>query len=231
MPVEVVAGGLFAFCCLSILFLLTMYGEPGLYLYIGVAVVAANIKVLKVVKFPLFPEPIALGTVLFSSTYLATDILCEYYGPQSARRGVMLGFCAAVLMTVFMMFTLGFNPNGGFGEMHGHLLAIFSPSLALLFSGMISYLCSQYYDVWCYQAIRKLTQGKFLWLRNNGAMLMSSLIDSTIFSTLAWIVFAKDPLPWKTVALSYILGTYLLRITVTILQTPIIYWAKYYVKK
>ena len=102
---------LFLFFCLSsILIFLKLFGEIGLYIYTIVAVIAGNIQVLKVVKFSFFLEPVALGTILFSSIFLCTDILAEYYGSKSARKNVIFGFSAFLLMTLIMLFTLGFKP-------------------------------------------------------------------------------------------------------------------------
>ena len=66
----------------------SLFGEIGLYIYSAIAIIVANIQVLKLVKFSFFSEPIALGTVLFASTFLCTDILAEYYGAKKARINV-----------------------------------------------------------------------------------------------------------------------------------------------
>ena len=66
-----------------------------------------------------------------------------------------------------------------------------------------------------------------MWLRNNASTAISALIDNTIFSVLAWIVFAADPLPWSTVIFTFILGTYWLRLIVAAMDTPIIYLSRY----
>ena len=66
-------------CLLTILLLLKLFGEVGIFIYTVIAIISANIQVLKIVEFPFFSNPIALGTILFSSTFLATDILTEYY--------------------------------------------------------------------------------------------------------------------------------------------------------
>ena len=94
----------------SLLILLKFFGEVGLYVFTTVAVIVANIQVLKIVKFPFFTEPVALGTILFESTFLCTDILAEYYGTKSARKNILLGFSGFLLMTILMLFTLGFKP-------------------------------------------------------------------------------------------------------------------------
>ena len=94
------------FCFTSILVLLKLFGEVGIYLYTIIAVIAANIQILKIVKFSFFNEPVALGTILFASTFLCTDILTEYYGVKSAKKNILLGFTGFLLMTIFMLFTI-----------------------------------------------------------------------------------------------------------------------------
>ena len=73
------------FCFSSILIFLKIFGYIGLYIYSGIAVIAANIQVLKIVDFFYSPAPVALGTVLFASTFLCTDILSEYFDRYKAR--------------------------------------------------------------------------------------------------------------------------------------------------
>ena len=56
-------------------------------------------------------------------------------------------------------------------------------------ASMIAYLFSQYFDVWFYKKLLIITNKKFLWLRNNLSTMTSSLLDNTIFSIFAWIIF------------------------------------------
>ena len=79
------------FCYLSILLSLKFFGKTGIYDYVASAIILANIQVLKVVDFPFFPEPMALGTVLFISIFLCTDILNEYFDKKSATKCIYLG--------------------------------------------------------------------------------------------------------------------------------------------
>ena len=91
------------FCFTSILILLKLFGKVGIYLYTAIAVIAANIQILKIVKFSFLDEPVALGTILFASTFLCTDILAEYYGVKKARKNVLIGFAGFLLMTFFIL--------------------------------------------------------------------------------------------------------------------------------
>ena len=225
-----------AVCFGAILLMLRLFGEVGLQVYVVVAIIGANIQVMKVVKFAVYSEPVALGTVLFATTYLCTDILAEHYGRAAAQKTVLLGFAAYLFSTIIMVLTVGFPPLTAeqAGETmawalpyHGHISAIFTPAPALFAAGMTAYLASQYHDIWLYHLVQRWTGGRWLWLRNNASTAISALIDNTIFSVLAWIVFAADPLPWNTVIFTFILGTYWLRLLVAAMDTPIIYLSRY----
>lgn len=226
------------FCLFTILILLKLFGEAGMYIYTVIAIIGANIQVLKLVEFPLFNNPIALGTILFSTTFLTTDILAEYYGTKFAKKNILIGFSSFLIMTVFMLFTLGFPPldPDSIGDEYSwalstqnNLLGVFLPFPTFFAASMIAYLFSQYFDVWFFKKISKITKKKFLWFRNNLSTITSSLIDNTIFSIFAWIIFNPDPLSFNTVLFTFILGTYVLRIIIAILDTPFIYLAKYFI--
>jgi len=109
-PPEVIWVLMLIICFITILGANRYYGPSGLFAYIAVSIIIANIQVLKAVQFSLYPEPVALGTILFSSTYLATDILGENYGIKKARNGVFMGLFAHLFFSLIMLFTLGFSP-------------------------------------------------------------------------------------------------------------------------
>ena len=226
----------FLFFCLSvILILLKLFGEVGLYIYTVLAIIGANIQVLKIVEFPFFENPIALGTILFSSTFLTTDILSEYFGTKYAKKNILIGFVSFLIMTLFMLFTLGFTPldiNNISDDylwalsIQDNLLGIFMPFPIFFLASMVAYLVSQYFDVFFFEKISKITNKKFLWLRNNISTMTSALLDNTIFSIFAWIIFNPNPLDFNTVLFTFILGTYVLRLFIAFIDTPFIYLAK-----
>jgi len=62
------------------------FGRIGLYCWIAVAVILANIQVTKTIQ--LFGFVTALGNIIYSTTFLATDILNENHGKKAARKAV-----------------------------------------------------------------------------------------------------------------------------------------------
>ncbi len=221
---------LLLFCFLSILIFLRLFGYIGIFIYSGLAVIAGNIQVLKTVDFFYSPEPVALGTILFASTFLCTDILSEYFGKDKARMNILIGFSAFLFMTSLMVITIGFKPSSG-DWVQESLSNIFTPMTRFFIASMIAYLISQYFDVWFYNYLKKITSQKYLWLRNNLSTVASSLVDNTIFSIFAWILLNPEPVSLYNTIMIYILGTYILRIIIALLDTPFIYLAKFFIKK
>ena len=242
---EVVWFIMLILCFLSILVFLRLFGYVGLYVYSAIAIIAANIQVLKQANFNFFssinekiipfyePSPIALGTILFASTFLCTDILSEYYGKEKARTNVLIGFCSFFLMTILMLVTIGIQPAEGewVSMVQDSLAILFTPMTSIFVASMIAYLISQYFDIWFFNYLKTISSNKLLWLRNNVSTAVSSLIDNTIFSIFAWIILNPNPFPISDVIMTFILGVYLLRVFIALLDTPFIYLAKYFIPK
>ena len=242
---EVVWFIMLLLCFISILVFLRLFGYVGLYVYSAIAIIAANIQVLKQANFNFFssinekiipfyePSPIALGTILFASTFLCTDILSEYYGKEKARKNVLIGFCSFFLMTILMLVTIGIQPaeDEWVSMVQESLAILFTPMTSIFVASMIAYLISQYFDIWFFSYLKTVSSNKLLWLRNNVSTAVSSLIDNTIFSIFAWIILNPNPFPLSNVVMTFILGVYLLRVFIAILDTPFIYLARYFIPK
>lgn len=219
-------------CAVAILALLKFYGVFGLYVYNALAIIFANIQVLRFTQFAYFSEPVALGTVLFTTTFFVNDVISEHYGLEAAKKSVTLGFWAQVLITAWMILALGHplpaSSNASITIQAAHtnytaMLQIFTPSLRILIASLIAYFCSQWLDIILFNRLRKLTQGKFLWLRQNVAMLTSGIFDTFIFSFLAWMLFSETPISLHELIFTYILSSQIMRCLLNISFTPLMY--------
>lgn len=223
-----------AYLCLLIM--MRFFGKDGIYVFTGVGIIAANILVLKIVQYPFYKDPVAMATELFCIIYLGNDILNEYYGKTFAKRNVLIGFAAYIILTILMLIGLGFTPIDPntvsddlkfYAGIQDNIKAIFMPSVAILIASMTAYIVSQYNDIWVYALIKECFRGRHIWLRANASNFISGFVDNVIFSVLAWVVFSPNPVDIDSLIFTYILGTYWLRIMLSILSTPFIYWAKF----
>jgi hypothetical protein len=201
------------------------FGKNGLYAWVAVSVILANVQVAKIISF--FGFVTAMGNVIYGSSFLATDILTEKYGVRAARRAVFIGFFMLVATAIIMKLTLLFIP---------HPDDTLSPALEQIFgfmpdatiASLTAYIISQLHDVWAFEFWKRKTEGRHLWLRNNASTMVSQLIDNLIFTTLFFIVF--NPSFVSSIGLSGIfeifITSYFMKFIVAVFDTPFIYLSK-----
>lgn len=218
-----------------LLLMLKFFGKEGLYVFVAVAVVTANIEVLKLVNFNFFTNPITLGNALFASVFLATDILSENYDKKTAQKAVWFGFCGYLLSVVVMFLALGYRPLSSKVitpdlewalAVQPAMEVLFIPSLGIFIASMSAYFISQFFDIFIFHKIKDQTGGKHLWFRNNASTFCSSIIDNTTFNFLAFMILTPNPVSFPVLLRSYILGMLVLRWIIAIFDTPVIYLAR-----
>jgi queuosine precursor transporter len=215
---EVLWFGLLVLSFFMVLFAYRLFGKTGLYIWVVIAVILANIQVMKTIE--IFGLVTALGNVMYASLFLVTDILNENHSRKDAKKAVWVGFFALIAMTVLMQITLYFVPHESdlLGE---HIQAIFSFMPRIAVASLSAYLVSQTYDIWVFANLKKRHGGKYLWLRNNISTASSQLIDNTIFSVIAFAgVFS-----WNVI-LQIFITSMILKIIVAAFDTPFIYLSK-----
>ncbi|WP_194841983.1 queuosine precursor transporter [Gracilibacillus salitolerans] len=202
-----------------LLFMYRVFGKAGLFVWIGMSTVIANIQVLKTVE--MLGLVATLGNITYGTVFLATDILNENHGKKEAKKAVWMGFSSLLIMTIVMQFVLRFTPHADdFAQ--GSLETIFELIPNISIGSMLAYVVSQYIDVWIYGKIKQLLpSNKYLWIRNNGSTMISQFIDTLIFCSIAFYdVHQFD------VWLNILFTTYIIKFVVSALDTPFLYIAK-----
>jgi uncharacterized integral membrane protein (TIGR00697 family) len=210
------------------------YGKAGVYVYTVVAVIISNLQVMKFGHFCWCADPVTLGTVVFASTFLATDILAEFYSADSAKRSVTLGFIGFAFFSILMMLQISIPEVSletlarcNLTDGHNAMVQLFTPMPVLYFSSIISYFISERSDIAIYVFLKKLTNDKALWLRSMVAAMISAFLDTAIFSLLAWKIFAASPVSWSSLIFTYVLGSFWPRMLICLTGVPVLYLLKH----
>jgi len=209
---------LLAVTFLAFLLCYRLYGKAGLFAWTALSVILANIQVTKTIE--IFGFTATLGNIIYATSFLVTDLLSEVYGKREAKKAVALGFFSIVVMAVIMNIALWFKPAPtDFAQ--GALATIFSVMPRISLASLAAYGISQVHDVWSYNFWKGRYPGrKFLWLRNNASTMVSQILDTGVFVTLAfWGLY-----PLKVLG-EIFLTTYLLKWIVALLDTPCLYLA------
>ena len=200
------------------------FGKAGLFAYTVIATILANIEVLVLVDA--FGMEQTLGNVLFASTYLITDILSENESKKAANRAVNIGIFAAVAMVIISQSWFLYEKSAN-DWVTPSLTEVFSTTPRLILASLIGYAVSQKLDVvlyhkwWEWSSKKWGDSHRFLWLRNNGSTLVSQIINTVLFNSVAFFGMYDT-----TTFLSILLSSYIIYIFTSLLDTPIVYIAR-----
>ena len=195
------------------------FGKYGLYAWIGVMTVLANVQVTKTIE--MFGIVMTLGNTANASLFLSTDLLNERYGAKEARRAVWFGFFTLIMTTVIMQMALLFTPQPG-DLTHESLSTIFGFMPRIAAGSLIAYFVSQFLDVKLFGIIKKKYGSRNqLWIRSNLSTGISQLVDSLVFCSIAFMGIYE----WN-VWLEIFITTYVVKLLVSVSSTPFLYVAR-----
>ena len=167
----------------------------------------------------------SMGAILYSGIYFATDVLNEKFGREEANRAVMLGFVANIAVMITLLISVQFKPSqitGSALEVHNAISTLASYSPVFVIGSLIAYLVSQTFDVWIFHRIKVLTDGKYLWLRNNVSTITSQALDTFLY-TFVWVVGTELSF---LAAFGIALTKYVFKVIIALIDTIFIYWVR-----
>lgn len=195
-----------------------IFGEKGLTAWMCIATVLANIMTAKTVG--LFGMDTTLGTVLFASTFLATDILTECYGKEVAKKAVIMAMLSAVVFIISSQIALLYSPSP-MDYANESMLTLFSLNLRISISSVVMFFIANYIDVILYDKLRSRMQGKKIWLRNNICTIVCNGLENFVFIALAFAGIYS----WAEILV--IAGsTTVIEIIAAVCDTPFLYLAR-----
>ncbi|MEM0953872.1 MAG: queuosine precursor transporter [Pseudomonadota bacterium] len=175
------------------------------------------LNILGITRFiQMGPLQLAVGTLPYPITFLCTDLICELYGKRRANFMVTLGLglnffilgfiylgnlmpaVPADALPPWQMLQLAAPvslPDGSLLENQVELYQlIYATTSGAVFASMMAYIAAQYCDVQLFHFWKRVTKGKYLWVRNNFSTMISQLVDSfmVILVTFGAVYMAGD---------------------------------------
>jgi len=199
-----------------------LFGKAGLQVAIAFSILLANLQGPKLTE--IFGLQTSLGVIFYASIFFATDVLSENYGKKEAQKAVQMGFLVSIIMIVMMSLALLYQPTNQPNtavfshNIHNAFATIINFTPRFIIGSLLAYYISQRFDVWAFHAIKQKTGEKHLWLRNNASTMSSQILDTAIYSLVAWwgIVDLKT-------AIQLGLVKYAFKVVISIIDTGFIY--------
>ena len=191
-------------------------------LFITVLIVS-NIASTKIVHF--YSLTFDAGTILFPLAYIVGDIITEIYGFRKMRRLIYLGI-GMLLITTLTFYIVGLLPHAidwtgqdAYNSILGVVWRIVGASIIALFFG-------EFFNSYILAKLKIQTKGKGIWGRVVGSTAIGSLIDTTLFSTIAFAGTMSS-----STLIQLIATVYLVKVVTEIVVSPITLQIIAYIKK
>ena len=161
---------------------------------------------------------VSAGILPYPLTFLVTDLTSELYGQKKANLVVFSGFVASMFVLLFLWLGGQFNAIPSSIVNDDIYNSVFQNAWRIIAASMIAYLFAQFIDVRIFHFWKRLTNGKHLWLRNNGSTIASQLVDTTLVIMILFVgVWESDQI------ISAIIDGWLFKMLMAAIDTPIIY--------
>lgn len=156
---------------------------------------------------------------LYSITFTIANYLREIYGKSAAVTAIWMGLIGELIFLFATQFTLAL-PSAPFWTDQNAFHTVYSATPRLMIASVLAYVSAEFTDVNVYHIVRRWTDGRHLWLRNNAGTIAGQTIDSVIFYTVA--LYGLVP----NIGV-LILTTLAVKAVIAVASTPVIYFVRY----
>jgi uncharacterized integral membrane protein (TIGR00697 family) len=190
------------------------------------------------------PMALAIGVLPYPVTFLCTDFISELYGQKRANFLVWVGLLLNAWVVLFLWLggvlppvstldaATGLPPTDAYDFAFFRIRYL---TMGAVVGSMIAYLAAQLCDVSLFHFWKRLTNGRHLWLRNNGSTLVSQFVDTFCVITITHF-YAKglpiDPTTaiWPQLWV-FIASGYVFKLTIALADTLPFYVGVHYLSR
>ena len=182
----------------------------------------------------------SVGVIIWPVVFITTDIINEYFGKKGIKKISYFTILLIIYVFIIIYMSTKLTPNNYWLNInnvdnHGNPFnidyaynIIFLQSTGIIIGSIIAFLIAQILDVIIFHKLKKMTKGKFIWLRATGSTLISQFIDSFVVLFIAFYLLAPNDKTWSlSQVFSVGFDNYTFKFIIAILITPLIYLAHY----
>lgn len=192
-----------------------------------VIVVVSNVISAKLFEVPFFDNLLLpAGLLTYPLTFLLSDLTTELYGAKQAKHMVYTALGLTILCYFVIQLSI-FLPTQDLEQQKAFQMTLGLNGL-IIGASLTAYVIAQVLDIQLYALIKGWTNGRFLWLRNNGSTLASQIVDTLTVNMihLYWGLGMELSQVFHIMLFSY---TY--KAVFSIANTPLFYALLYLIKK
>ncbi|MBR3831596.1 MAG: queuosine precursor transporter [Muribaculaceae bacterium] len=146
----------------------------------------SNIMAVKVISlFDLFYFD--AGTITFPFAYMLGDVLTEIWGYRTARKVIFMTFVCNVILVLCTQIGVWLPSPGYLDETASAYNHIFNSVPRIVIGSLAGFLLGELSNAWLMERIKKLTNGRRLWVRTIGSSMVGYIFDTLPFVLIAFL--------------------------------------------
>lgn len=146
----------------------------------------SNIMAVKVISlFDLFYFD--AGTITFPFAYMLGDVLTEIWGYRTARKVIFMTFVCNVILVLCTQIGVWLPSPGYLDETASAYNHIFNYVPRIVIGSLAGFLLGELSNAWLMERIKKLTNGRRLWVRTIGSSMVGYIFDTLPFVLIAFL--------------------------------------------
>jgi uncharacterized integral membrane protein (TIGR00697 family) len=166
------------------------------------------------------------GVIAFPVTFIITDLLNEYFGVPGIRFVTLVGMVMIMFEFVLIQAAMAV-PTASISPVPDEAFStVFGASGRIIIGSLVAYLVGQLADISLFHWLRKLTDGRHLWLRATGSTFGSQFLDTFIVLFIAFY----GPMTLQAI-IAVTLFNYAYKFLVAVVITPVIYLAHWMIDR
>lgn len=203
----------------------------GIYIFGIIVSELMGAKTFPLVTIGTYTLNASVAIFLLPLLFTINDMVIEVYGAERARSIVRTGLTMIVLLMLFIILSISLPPSGRFMESEEAYDLVFGKSLRITIASLTAFAVADFLDIAIFSRIRKKMGKSKLWLRNNASNFIAQFIDTALFMTLAFYSLDRGFDENASFLFSLILPYWLLKCSMSVIETPLIYIGVNWLKK
>lgn len=143
---------------------------------------AMAVKVIAIGDLALFDA----GTITFPAAYMLGDVVTEIWGFKTAKKVIWLTFFCNLIFVLCTALGLILPAPDYMQATTDAYAIIFGYVPRIVIASLIGFLCGELSNAWVMAKMKKLTQGKHMWLRTIGSSAVGYIFDTVLFVIVAF---------------------------------------------
>ena len=170
---------------------------------------------------------ISVGILPYPITFLITDLISEIFGKKKANQVVIAGIFAS-FFSLLIVYTASAVPATEWSPVNNEMFTdVFGNTIVAVFASMLAYLLAQFVDIQVYHFWKRITAGKYLWLRNNFSTFSSQFIDTF---TVVLLLCSFGEIAWSRFY-GLVIAGFLFKVMIALFDTPLLYLFVYIIRR